>query len=118
MKLDKLQQLEDILAALKNNSWPGDTSELFGHADHLLAFQAFNGSTDSARAFLASRLPGWFWTIIPHINMEASGPLKSSGWVCRVWTDGRGSTESADCPAKAMLIAMVSALIAECEEAK
>ena len=50
---DALTRLADAVEA---GTWLGDTTEFWGHANHMLAFAAFNGSLNAARAWLLAIL--------------------------------------------------------------
>jgi len=99
---DALTRLAD---AVDDGTWPGDTTELCGHANHILAFAAFNGSLDAAKALHEAVLPDYGWG--------------AGSWGARVWLysdcahwDGsnRQEVEMVNASARAWLLAIIRAL--------
>ena len=57
---DALTRLADAVEA---GTWLGYTAEFWGLANHMLAFAAFNGSLDAAKALHEAVLPEWDWDV-------------------------------------------------------
>ena len=101
---DALTRLADAVEA---GTWLGYTAEFWGLANHMLAFAAFNGSLDAAKALHDAELPAMFWNM-GHLD------IPNLGYVCTV-ADGHFSDSPswrgyAMNPARAWLLAILRAL--------
>lgn len=98
--LDQLTALRD---AVRDGVWPGmsNVPEDF-RTD--LSWKAFNGSVDAALALFAALLPGWDY----RINGDRTGVL---GGVRDLETHSEWVLWFAPDPARALLLAMLEALI-------
>ena len=101
---DALTRLAD---AVEEGTWLGDTTEFWGHANHMLAFAAFNGSLDAAKAMHDAELPAMFWNM-GHLD------IPNLGYVCTVadghFADSPSWRGYAMIPARAWLLAILRAL--------
>ena len=95
---DALTRLADAVEA---GTWPGDTTEFWGHANHMLAFAAFNGSLDAAKSMHEAVLPGWYW--------ERHHKREMVVWNYGVLQSKWGRSGNPD-PARAWLLAIIRAL--------
>ena len=97
---DKTQALRDLLAKVEAGEWWGDLprpAEL--HTD--FCWKAFNGSLDAAKALHDAVLPGWGWAAT-QVGANVEGPAEFY-------------SDDATTPARAWLICIIRALIAQAE---
>lgn len=87
------------------NHWAYDL--LFGTEQRKQVFLAYRGSVDAALALVEATLPGW-------LVLEISQDSRSLWYVVLVEHPGLGmSRANHDNPARALLLAIIAALIAE-----
>ena len=79
---------------------------LGGYYEDSMAYGAFHGSVDAALLFLAAVLPGWFWTRQGFVMTVTDD---HTGWGSKPHFSARDDQN----PARALLLATLSALIAE-----
>lgn len=122
---DRLTALRALLEKVEAGDWPGGIDgaarQVFPFKSErdddlgLTAASAFDGSLDAALKLLAAVLPGWGWTA----GMPTSGPddFMTEAYIpASTDADWQSCHGFADTPARAMLIAILKALIAQ-EEA-
>ena len=101
------QALRDLLVKVEAGEWWGDLPRPdYLHTD--LCWKAFNGSLDAAKALHDAVLPGW------KFGMHELQPGIYRAYVCK-WSPLRPmpTTYDAADPARAWLIAILRALIAQ-----
>jgi len=80
----------------------------FGHGNGIHAKRAFHGSLDAAKALHEAVLPGWFPGLSQNIHSEM--------WLA--WVQDKSNCHlsfAMSCPARAWLIAIIRAMLAEGE---
>jgi hypothetical protein len=115
-KCDRMDALKELLAKVESGFFPLDTSARdigLENVDSLplinTMFAAFGGSLDAAKALHEAVLPGWGW----HIRQDDQGCYGHTIYPGYQVTPGGGSIEGGSNPARAWLIAILRALIAE-----
>jgi hypothetical protein len=98
--MTRIEQLTALRDAVRDGVWPGWADTPMGWDTNLL-WKAFNGSVDAALALFAALLPGATW------NLWMSG----NEFGCN--TDDVSETAYAPDPARALLLAVLEALIAK-----
>jgi hypothetical protein len=116
---------KEALIELRDKVAAGDAStmrfdDVFGDGCSYIAELAYFGSLDAALALHDAVLPGWCVTCLDQACNLAGDP-----WGCEVaYFDGSNPSNNRKAysqhdhsnPARALLLAILSALIAECEE--
>jgi hypothetical protein len=108
-RLEALIALREVVEAGRDDlDVLGATTQseiMFGHSgNYVYVIDAYRGSIDAARKLHQAVLPGWEWEIA---SSDAAAVFK--GDVLR----GPAELAAATCPARAWLLAILSALIAQ-----
>ena len=113
MNVDALRALEKAVEAGSVGQFRNLDSE-FGHDNGIAAKRAYNGSLDAAMALHEAVLPGW--VARPQIGGKGAGV---EFWHCTIeeWDSGEEvEANNMPDPARAWLLAIVRALIAQATE--
>lgn len=113
--------LRELLVKVEAGKWGPWTFEVLGDDAEGYALDAFHGSLDAALALHNAVLPDWIiyrlssW---PGHDCEAEifGTHEHKGERWHTFTDGRSEGKSDHSIARALLIAILKALIAEAEQ--
>ena len=104
--MNKLQALTAVRDDLQAGTWPGSRMyDVLTDAHAALAFDAYNGSLDAAIALHEAVLPGWRWLVERNGNASIYPPDENLTKAIDV--------DGADNPARAWLLAILEALIAQ-----
>lgn len=106
--MTRLEALEFLAAAISNGDWGVEASKAARISSPDMndtMWDAYCGSLDAAKALHDAVLPDWRWEV--GTNNLHMGPIGS------VWNGRRTFTACASAPARALLIAILKALIAE-----
>lgn len=115
----RLQALKDLREKVKQGKRGVglNTSSCFSTPTDMDAIEAFDGSLDAAEALHEALLPGFAWLL--RRADEEDDPIYYGKFLANIW-NGTGNPDSgkrhfpvwSDTPARAWLIAILSALIA------
>jgi hypothetical protein len=114
--MTRIEQLTALRDAVRDGVWPGWADTPMGWDTNLL-WKAFNGSVDAALAMFAALLPGW-----DVVRWDQASNLAGSPWGCEVgYFDGSNPSKNRKAysghdypdPARALLLAVLEALIAK-----
>lgn len=108
-----MTDLDRLIDDIERGTWPGDTTHVFQHAQHVQVYRSFNGSLNDALALHEAMLPDWDWNIDNGLSMRAP----EAKCIAPVGARDEGHEATGNSPARAWLLSILRAYRSMQEEA-